>query len=229
MRRLARNRPSPSMIVALIALFVALSGASYAALSKNSVGSKQLKKNAVTTAKIKSNAVTGAKVGDGTIEGVDVKDASIGSPDLTDGSVGLSDLGANSVNGSKVADGSLGGQDVTDGSLGAGDVAAGTFLGGSVTVQRFMATSELADGGETSIDSHCLEGETALGGGARGDLTNSEGTNITSSRPIISTSNSGAPTSGGTFTGWRATVINPTGGVTTGIFPEVWVICAKLP
>jgi hypothetical protein len=36
------------MIVALIALFVALSGASYAALSKNSVGPKQLKTNAVT-------------------------------------------------------------------------------------------------------------------------------------------------------------------------------------
>jgi hypothetical protein len=52
------------MVVALIALFVAMGGTSYAAvtLGKNSVGSKQLKKNAVTTAKIKNHAVTGKKI-----------------------------------------------------------------------------------------------------------------------------------------------------------------------
>jgi hypothetical protein len=52
------------MLVALVALFVALGGTSYAALTlgKNSVGSKQLKKNAVTTSKIKNRAVTGKKL-----------------------------------------------------------------------------------------------------------------------------------------------------------------------
>jgi hypothetical protein len=52
--------------IALLALFVALSGTTYAAanvvLPKNSVGAKQLKKNAVTTPKIKNHAVTGAKI-----------------------------------------------------------------------------------------------------------------------------------------------------------------------
>ena len=49
------RRPSPSMVVALIALFVALGGTGYAALKlpANSVGTKQLKKNAVTGAKVK--------------------------------------------------------------------------------------------------------------------------------------------------------------------------------
>jgi hypothetical protein len=58
------RKPSASMIVALIALFVALGGSSYAAvtLAKNSVGSKQLKKNAVTTPKIKNGAVTAGKI-----------------------------------------------------------------------------------------------------------------------------------------------------------------------
>ncbi|HVO55388.1 MAG TPA: hypothetical protein VMT37_13335 [Solirubrobacterales bacterium] len=51
-------------VVATLALFVALGGASYAAVSlpTNSVGAKQLRKNAVTAAKIKNGAVTGAKV-----------------------------------------------------------------------------------------------------------------------------------------------------------------------
>lgn len=46
-------------VVACIALFVALGGASYAALKlpKNSVGTKQLKKNAVTSAKVKNGSL----------------------------------------------------------------------------------------------------------------------------------------------------------------------------
>ncbi|MGB2875846.1 MAG: hypothetical protein WBB76_10280, partial [Gaiellaceae bacterium] len=50
--------------IALLALFIALGGTTYAATSlrANSVGAKQLKKNAVTNPKIKNGAVTGAKV-----------------------------------------------------------------------------------------------------------------------------------------------------------------------
>jgi hypothetical protein len=57
--------PSPAMVIALIALFVALGGSSYAAINalpKNSVGAKQLKKNAVTGVKIKKGAVTASKI-----------------------------------------------------------------------------------------------------------------------------------------------------------------------
>lgn len=59
MRRNARLRPSPSMAIALLALFVALGGTSYAVaqLPANSVGAKQLKKNAVTAAKVKDRSL----------------------------------------------------------------------------------------------------------------------------------------------------------------------------
>jgi hypothetical protein len=48
------RRPSPAMVVALIALCVALGGGAYAAikLPRNSVGTKQLKKGAVTPPKL---------------------------------------------------------------------------------------------------------------------------------------------------------------------------------
>ncbi len=57
--------PSPAMIVACVALFVAMGGTSYAAvtLAANSVGTKQLKNSAVTTAKIKNGAVGTTKIG----------------------------------------------------------------------------------------------------------------------------------------------------------------------
>jgi hypothetical protein len=63
MKKLA-GRLSYANVVATLALFVALGGASYAAikLPKNSVGTKQLKANAVTAAKIKKGAVTGSKI-----------------------------------------------------------------------------------------------------------------------------------------------------------------------
>jgi len=61
----ALRAPSPAFVISLIALFVALGGTSYAAITslpRNSVGTKQLRKNAVTGAKIKNGAVTAAKV-----------------------------------------------------------------------------------------------------------------------------------------------------------------------
>jgi hypothetical protein len=66
--------------IALLALFIALGGTTYAAtaLPNNSVGTKQLKKNAVTNPKIKNGAVTGAKVADNSIKGADVLESSLG-------------------------------------------------------------------------------------------------------------------------------------------------------
>jgi hypothetical protein len=68
--------------VALLALFLALGGTSFAAASAvlpaNSVGTKQLKKNAVVNAKIKNNAVNGAKVANDSLRGADVLESSLG-------------------------------------------------------------------------------------------------------------------------------------------------------
>jgi hypothetical protein len=66
------RRPSPALVIAIIALCASLTGSAWAALGKNSVGSKQLKSKAVTTGKIANNAVTGAKVKDGTLNSKDV-------------------------------------------------------------------------------------------------------------------------------------------------------------
>jgi hypothetical protein len=64
------RRLSYSNVIASLALFVALGGASYAAvaLPANSVGTKQLNTNAVTASKLKPNAVSSAKVKDGSLQ-----------------------------------------------------------------------------------------------------------------------------------------------------------------
>lgn len=73
------SRPSPAMIVAIIALIAALSGSAYAALGKNSVGSRQLKAKSVTTGKIANNAVNSAKVAKGSLSGEDINISALGT------------------------------------------------------------------------------------------------------------------------------------------------------
>jgi hypothetical protein len=67
--------------VALLALFLALGGTSFAAtsaLAPNSVGAKQLKKNAVTRLKIAKNAVSGTKVANNSLTGADILESRLG-------------------------------------------------------------------------------------------------------------------------------------------------------
>src|SRR4051794_25717495 len=94
------GRPSPAMIVAVIALIAALTGSAYAALGKNTVGSRQLKKKAVTTGKIANNAVNGAKVANGSLTGTDINIKALGkvpSAETADAASNASTVGGHSA------------------------------------------------------------------------------------------------------------------------------------
>lgn len=119
----------PALVISLIALFVALGGSAYA-ISKNSVGSKQLKKNAVTTEKIKNDAVTGDKVAESTLGPV---------PKATT---------ADAVAGGGVKGGDLG--PVT--TVSSTSVAFADFTSGSAFVQCPAGTTLLSGGGSTSSE-----------------------------------------------------------------------------
>ena len=85
MKRLMRHRPSPAMVIACIALGIALTGTSVAAvtaLAPNSVGSAQIKPNAVTAAKIKNANVTGAKIARNAVTGAKVLNRSLTAADF---------------------------------------------------------------------------------------------------------------------------------------------------
>jgi hypothetical protein len=110
MNRFKRYRPTPAMIVAIIALVFALGGTSYAAvvLPAGSVGSKQIKKNAVTGAKIKAKAVTTVKIKDGAVTTPKLADGSVTTPKLADGAVATAKIANDGVTGDKVLESSLG-------------------------------------------------------------------------------------------------------------------------
>lgn len=72
MHRITRLRPSPAMIVAIIALVLALGGTSYAAimLPAGSVGTKQLQKNAVIGSRVKNGSLSVADINAASLSGL---------------------------------------------------------------------------------------------------------------------------------------------------------------
>lgn len=76
-----RSRLTYANVIASLALFLALGGASALAatqLARNSVGTKQLKNGAVAAAKIKQGAITTSKIGKEAVTGAQLNLATIG-------------------------------------------------------------------------------------------------------------------------------------------------------
>jgi hypothetical protein len=152
--RLRRCRPSPAMMVALLALFVSLGGVGYAAtqLPRNSVGTAQLRANAVTGAKLANGAVTSSKVGD----------HSLLARDFRSGQLPSGAQGAQGPQGPQGPPGAAG----TINSVPAGGDLTGTYPNPSIGVGKVDAT-RLADGSVTSTKfapSAVAPDASALGG-----------------------------------------------------------------
>ena len=100
-----RKRLTYANVMSSIAVFLVIGGATaFAALGKNTVGTKQLKNNAVTAAKIKNNAVTTNKIKKNAVNGSKVKDGSLTGADINLGALGTvpSAANANTVGGNSV-------------------------------------------------------------------------------------------------------------------------------
>lgn len=70
------TRIHPASVVAMLALFVALSGVSYAAIG-GKIATKDIKNGAVTKAKIKKEAVTAPKIKNDAVTGAKVKESTL--------------------------------------------------------------------------------------------------------------------------------------------------------
>jgi hypothetical protein len=134
-------------VMATIGVFIALGGASYAAVAipANSVGTNQLKKSSVAGAKIKRNAISSPKV----------KDGSLQRGDFANGTLLQGPQGIQGPKGDKGDPGAPGSQGPKGdkGDPGATNVRV-------VTVQTSLAP------GETDFpNAECAPGEKATGGG----------------------------------------------------------------
>jgi hypothetical protein len=84
-----RSHLTYANVVASIALFIAIGGGAYAAITlpANSVGTKQLKRNAVTAQKVKNSAITTGKIANRAVTRAKLADNAVGGGQLDVGSV----------------------------------------------------------------------------------------------------------------------------------------------
>jgi len=76
--QLTRKRPSPALVIAMLALFVSLSTSAIGLPGKNNVDKNDLKKGVVKTKNIRANAVKTGKIAPNTVNGSDVLESSLG-------------------------------------------------------------------------------------------------------------------------------------------------------
>lgn len=168
LRSAVGRRASFSNVVSLVALFIALGGASYAAglnIPNHSIGEQQLKAQAVGRKELKDGAANQKKIGKDAIgsaqlqqQSVDeskVKQGSLGQAALAAGAIGQQQLQADAVNHQALAPGAVGVANLADSAVTQGKLAAGAVG------QQALAIGAVGQG--NLADSAVTQGKLAAG------------------------------------------------------------------
>src|SRR5215213_3640604 len=206
-------RPSPAMVVALVAFSIALGGTGYAAtkLPADSVGAKQLKKDAVSSA--------------------EVKDGSLLPRDFKPGQLPSGEPGRQGDQGPK-------GDPGAKGDTGATGAPGARGQGVQTIVVRYGSTVIVPSSGPIVRDgfASCNAGERATGGGAK--LTNDPAdppaaneSGVWDSQTVESgpttTAGNPIPAAGATPTGWHVGIHNGSASkADVSVILNPYVICA---
>jgi hypothetical protein len=228
----------------LLALFIALSGTSYA-VATGSIDSREIRDNTVKSRDLRNNTVRGRDVRNGSVRSRDLRDGSASGADLRDGSVSGadvadgsltgadvanggqdirgnsladSDIAANAISADEIRTGAVGSEEVRNGALREEDFAAGVLANAVVRFDDFPVGA----GDTVSEDIACSTGERALGGGVSFEGPEDDADRVTFSEPRAGTA---VPDQGATANGWAAGIVN--GDPATQRTARVWAVCAS--
>ncbi len=155
------RRPSPSLLISVLALFIALGGIGYAAsLPKNSVGTAQIKNKAVVSTKLGSESVTSAAI----------RSKAVGITDIADKAVGQRALADQAVNSAKIASKAVGLSDIADQAVGTRALATKSVNPAKlnvtyVSVSKFSPVIEKGQTGYRNVRVACPSNHRVIGGG----------------------------------------------------------------
>jgi len=163
-----RQRVRPVHVIAVVALFLALGGAAFAAvkLGKNAVKTKNIAKSAVTAKKIKNNAVTTKKIKDNAVTNPKIADNAVSTNKIADNAVTTGKIADSAVTTGKIADSAVTGAKVADGSISESDLTSISFT--AATLQNgwtAVGTSPSPSFGKDALGFVHLRGRTRNPGG----------------------------------------------------------------
>jgi hypothetical protein len=193
-----------------MALFVALGGSSYAALS---IGGGDIRNGTVTGSDIKNESLKGRDVDNGTITASDLKNGSVRSADIDDASLLAADFKPGEL---PAGPAGPAGPQGPQGPAGATDVVA----------RRTNRTLPAPSPGNSTVEAGlalCLPDERAVGGGAGITGVASGFAIIMMSEPVEA--DGSPPEDGEEATGWRAVGLN--NDQSTAQTMNVHVLCAS--
>jgi hypothetical protein len=115
------RRPSPALVVALVALFVALGGPAGAA---SLISGSQIKKNSITTRQIKNHSLSTKDLSRRAVRSLRITPTgSVTQSKLANGAVTSAKIAGAAITGAKIAANSIGPIQIANGSLTTADVA----------------------------------------------------------------------------------------------------------
>ena len=147
-----RRRASFANVTSAAALFIALGGTSYAAITlpSNSVGSDQIRTGAVGTSEIRTGGVSSPEI----------KTSGVRSSEIATGAVGAAEIHTDAVRAKEIQTGAVTGDEVKDGSLEAADLsdAAKSSLAGVPAFRTAVNTTGAQAAGNATAASRTAAG-----------------------------------------------------------------------
>ncbi len=226
--------------ISCIALFVALSGAAYAAkttLGNKAVKTQNLANGSVTALKLKGGSVTSLKLANGAVTGAKIAPGAVGSSQIANSAVRSEQLGGGVVTSGKLKNGAVTGEKLAGNAVGANQLAANSVSNGKIQdgavgstklAPAFLAqlvknvtyvgkaSGAVSVTSPQSVTAECPAGKQAMGGGARTIPGTATETELTESVPFVNGESK--------RTGWSATA-RAQGGLTFAV--EAVAICAE--
>src|SRR5262245_3899302 len=196
-----RWRPSPSMIVATIALVAAVAGTTYA-------------QTAINGADIRNKTISGQKLRNQSVGTAQLRNLGVQSRDIQSGAIDVSKLRSGAVTAPKIARGAVGTAAIANNSVTRADLQAAARMPNVVVRTSAIAGATTGSLGQASAS--CNAGETLIAGGGGIVSAPAAGAALEASRPELTP---------GTATPARWLVIMSNGGAGTIQF-QAYAICA---